>query len=633
MSENASDQANKIFWLNPEGTAQDPLGRSLAYFLLAESEKDRHDDAKPELQLLQDDLIVIASEGVLCAIIRHPDPAQYPDFDPKAYAAGLKQLAKGLVKSRRPAAMLLLGGDSASWKDLRAAKPFVSFSSLSLYQLDQQSELHVKSAGRKQPLKGLIQELQRPSSRRELAPEQFLQLETQLLQAEQQHHQTAAEMDSFRAEYRQRKPWLTWSLAVLIAAVYGLQMLWGGSDKTPVLLRMGAMSAEGLARGEWWRLWSASFLHGSVMHVGFNLYVLVILGDFIERVLGRWRLLLLYVAAVGAGGIGSWIYLSQTSGNIGLSVGASGGLWGLLGAHAVLAFRQKHLLPSWLHAGAQKAAVINLGINVLNSFQPHVDFAAHLGGGLMGGLLMLSGLMTRGVTPLSRMHAASNDDDTVTGDGDDWKSAKQKKPSALLKLAGLLSGALLLATLVLALVHGQPWQLSQAPTYQPQKLNTAMGPVQVLIPDLLKKLSREQRQQQLEQQTDTDADDIEQASNGEQVFGDARRDPAMIVVASGLMGPGLVDPKVEAESLSQHLQELPPGVQFEQAPVISKSPTGDQQVRVRYRYANGLLLHQMFHLGSQFWWRVDVLSWPDLWDGEQILQEVSDSLASQDDPS
>ena len=628
-------------WLNPKGLSQDLLGRSLSYFLRSDAHWNNK-DADPELQLLQDDLIVIAVNNILCAIVRYPDTASLPHFDPQAYAAGLKQLSKGLLQSQRSIEILLLGGDDQAWKDLRAGRPLISLSSLSQYQLDNENNLHSKLAtARKHPLQGLVQELQKQRSEPQTAtepldPAAFKQVQKRIEQAQEQHAKTLGELQNFQSEYRQRKPWLTWSLAAIIAIVYVLQMLWGGSDKTPVLLRMGAMSAQGLAHGEWWRLWSASFLHGSIMHVGFNLYVLVILGDLIERILGRWRLLLLYVASVGAGGLGSWAYLSLNSGGIGLSVGASGGLWGLLGAHAILAFRQKHLLPSWLHARAQKAALINLGINILVSFQPHVDFAAHLGGGLMGSLLMFSGLLTTAVKPLSNGDAQAAEKDS------EWTLKQQKSGSRLLPLISLLSGVLLFSALLIALVHGQAWQLGQNPRYVQTSVSTAMGSLRLPIPSALQRQNPEQMSQVMAQQTSASSTNgstsgstngstrgAEKPAHNEQLFGDLRKDPAMIAIASGLMGPVLAVPEAEADNLLLSLQTLPPGTQFIESPQREKRPNGDQQIRVRYRYANGLQLHQIFHLSQRFWWRIDVLSWPDFWNGRLILQKVSASLTTE----
>jgi rhomboid protease GluP len=139
--------------------------------------------------------------------------------------------------------------------------------------------------------------------------------------------------------------------------------------------------------GEWWRLASATLLHGGLMHVAFNGYVLFSLGNFVERLLGPSRFLLLYVVSGVAASCGSLLL------NAGVSVGASGAIWGLLGAEAALAFAPNQLLPSSMRKDAQRATVVNLVLNTLVSFLPRVDWAAHFAGGAAGALVLLSGVV------------------------------------------------------------------------------------------------------------------------------------------------------------------------------------------------------------------------------------------------
>lgn len=642
-----------VAWFSANAFARDPLAQSLAFWLglnrpTAEGPVTEgpttEGQALPavELQLVQTDLLVADVDGVVCAALRYPDSSLYPNFDPRAFAAGLKTLLKGLAQMRKPVEVIMFGGDAQAWRDLNSARPRFSWSAMSLYQW-QAHDAHVdKRARLKHPAYDLLRYLQsqRDAGETALLKLGFKNFSLAVEQARQRYSEVRDESQAFREQYRLRRPWLTWSLAVFIGAVFVLQSLWGGAEKTPVLWRMGAMSAAGIAQGQWWRLWSASFLHGGVMHVAFNLYVLVILGAFFERVFGPWRLALLYVAAVGAGGLGSWLYLLNSDASVGLSVGASGGLWGLLTAHAILAFRYKHLLPRSLHSGAQKAALINLGINVLNSFQPHVDFAAHLGGGLMGGLLMLSGALIIGVKPLGRERAEAADDSGAAvkfSSGHDDKNAASPTP-LLLRAVALLAGVLLLSSLALAWQDAKPWQLTAAPDYDDQMVQIGSQRYALKIPAGLAEVKDQQ------DPPNTAAAPTAEGLR-ERIWGNIQHDSAMLIFATGPLttgsgdlaavhaGAAQLEPlgfaatkdqaaqlAAEAEDLLLQLQKLPPGAQLVQAPQRQDFASAGQQVSVEYRFANGLQLRQRYQLTAGLWRRFEVLTWPDLWDGDSLMQ-------------
>ncbi|MEM7404404.1 MAG: rhomboid family intramembrane serine protease [Pseudomonadota bacterium] len=178
-------------------------------------------------------------------------------------------------------------------------------------------------------------------------------------------------------------PIVTYTFTALLLGMFGLQWLLG-IESVPALLRLGALQPQLVASGEWWRLATASALHGSVQHILFNALVLVAIGSFVERIVGASRFAVLLLASVLGGAAGTMLTLQQ-----GFSIGASGGLWGVLAAHAVLAFHPKSPVPQDFLSGVRRAVLINLGLNVIVSFLPHVDWAAHLGGFLVGGLVFM----------------------------------------------------------------------------------------------------------------------------------------------------------------------------------------------------------------------------------------------------
>lgn len=240
------------------------------------------------------------------------------------------------------------------------------------------------------------------------------------------------DVDAFVSSTREGVPVATFVLIGLIGAMFGLEWLWGGTEFAPTLIRMGANDASALV-DQPWRLLSSAWLHAGPLHVLVNTYVLYSLGGFLERLIGVRRLLVLYTAAALGGGLASAALSSAV-----LSVGASGAIWGLLGASVALAWRPSGLIPDAVVPAVRRNAMVNVVLNLAVSFLPNIDMMAHLGGGLVGALLVLTGAVTRGVTTRPRGHARA------------WL------------LAAIVSGALLGGAPVAALVHGQPWRILAA---------------------------------------------------------------------------------------------------------------------------------------------------------------------------
>jgi membrane associated rhomboid family serine protease len=127
--------------------------------------------------------------------------------------------------------------------------------------------------------------------------------------------------------------------------------------------------------GEWWRLISSAFLHWNLLHLALNMFALWTLGPLVERSMGRMRFGVIYGASLMAGSAGSLLLAPDA-----LTVGASGAIYGLLGALVVL-FRNRGI--SIWQSG--------LGITLLLNFAftigyPGISIGGHLGG-LVGGLL------------------------------------------------------------------------------------------------------------------------------------------------------------------------------------------------------------------------------------------------------
>ena len=172
-------------------------------------------------------------------------------------------------------------------------------------------------------------------------------------------------------------PRLTQAIIAVNVAVAVLALVTGAADGAqPSLFGGGnalagdyALTGSAVAAGEWWRLVTSGFLHYGLLHLGFNMFILLQLGTLLEPALGRVRLAGLYVAALLGGSLG--VIVLQPDG---LSAGASGAVFGLMGA-AVIGLRSR---------GADPMATglpMLLGINLLLTFAlPGISIGAHLGG-------------------------------------------------------------------------------------------------------------------------------------------------------------------------------------------------------------------------------------------------------------
>jgi membrane associated rhomboid family serine protease len=135
------------------------------------------------------------------------------------------------------------------------------------------------------------------------------------------------------------------------------------------------LPGQGVAHGEWWRILTGGFLHESLLHIGFNMYVLYILGQMLEPVLGRAKFALVYFVSLLAGSLGALLVTPHS-----LTVGASGAVFGLMGAAAVeMRARQIPIMQS----GVGGLILINL---VISFTLPGISWGGHVGG-LIGGAL------------------------------------------------------------------------------------------------------------------------------------------------------------------------------------------------------------------------------------------------------
>ncbi|MGE5488983.1 MAG: rhomboid family intramembrane serine protease [bacterium] len=145
------------------------------------------------------------------------------------------------------------------------------------------------------------------------------------------------------------------------------------------LADFGAKWNTALAAGQWWRLITAGFLHGGLIHILMNSWVLFDLGAMVEEVYGWARLIVIYLAATVAG------FYASAWWSPSISVGASAGLFGLIGAMIALTLRSSSPVAMAYRGLYIRWAIYGLVIGVLPGLA--IDNAAHLGG-LAGGFAM-----------------------------------------------------------------------------------------------------------------------------------------------------------------------------------------------------------------------------------------------------
>ena len=179
------------------------------------------------------------------------------------------------------------------------------------------------------------------------------------------------------------------ALAVFQAAVFALCMITG--DRLYIAGRCGTDLV--LVQKEYWRLLTSVFLHSGLYHLGSNLIAQVFLGNAVERNLGHIKYLFLYIVSGVGGNIISVLY-DRAQGVNTYSVGASGAVFGVMGALIVLIIKGRKKLRTGssmlVRAGFAVFYAVYAGFRT-----PYTDNAAHLGGlafGIALGVLLTSPL-------------------------------------------------------------------------------------------------------------------------------------------------------------------------------------------------------------------------------------------------
>src|SRR3954447_20802416 len=175
----------------------------------------------------------------------------------------------------------------------------------------------------------------------------------------------------------------TMVLIALNVGIYIVTAAQGGGINLPggALFSQWALQGASVANGDWWRLVGAMFLHGSIFHLLFNMLALYWLGTIIEQALGTPRFLLVYFVSGLAGSAGALWFSTAFD----VTVGASGAIFGLIGALLIL----EYLATGSLMGQAMVLILVNLALTFA---VPNISIGGHLGG-LVGGIVATFALM------------------------------------------------------------------------------------------------------------------------------------------------------------------------------------------------------------------------------------------------
>ncbi len=166
------------------------------------------------------------------------------------------------------------------------------------------------------------------------------------------------------------------AVSVLVyIAQYASKAILGGD--LPAAL--GMKINEYIIAGQYWRLFTPVLLHGSILHIGFNMYALFVFGRGLEMHYGHLRYLLLYLVGGFSGNVFSFLFSPNPS------LGASTAIFGLLGAEAIFVYKNRQLYGADAR-GILFNIIMLMAVNLALGLSPGIDNWGHLGG-LIGGLV------------------------------------------------------------------------------------------------------------------------------------------------------------------------------------------------------------------------------------------------------
>ena len=177
--------------------------------------------------------------------------------------------------------------------------------------------------------------------------------------------------------FKSRKPYITYGIIILNFVLFLLMYVLGdGSTDANTLVNFGALYKPHVLSGDYYRMISTAFLHIGLIHLLVNNYSLYVLGSQLEGFLGKAKFLFVYLVSAVSGSMMSLIFTN------GVSAGASGAIFGLLGSLLYFGYNYRVFLGNVLKSQIIPLIIINLSLGFVIG---GIDNAAHIGG-LIGGV-------------------------------------------------------------------------------------------------------------------------------------------------------------------------------------------------------------------------------------------------------
>ncbi len=198
------------------------------------------------------------------------------------------------------------------------------------------------------------------------------------------NNKTARENDKYEDIFKPKPIIVTKVIMFICFAMYIATLLVNNNFNVALIL-LGANNRSLVLGGQVWRLLTSAFLHGNILHLLVNMYSLWIIGSQVETYIGKWKFLVIYLLSAIMGSLFSIVFYANS-----ISIGASGALFGLMGALLYFGYHYRLYLSNTLTSQIIPIIILNLlfGFTV-----PGIDNACHIGG-LIGGYLstMIVGL-------------------------------------------------------------------------------------------------------------------------------------------------------------------------------------------------------------------------------------------------
>ena len=182
-----------------------------------------------------------------------------------------------------------------------------------------------------------------------------------------------------------KRAYITYTLIFINLMVFLLEMRSGGSTNLQTLYTLGALVAENVKQGEWWRLLSANFLHFGWLHLISNMLALLFIGSIVELSIGVERYLIIYFLS-GAGSMLAFALLADYIGQVQVVLmGASAAIMGTIGTMLVTSWQAWLRHKTYLNAKRLRTVIFVIVLQfILDNIIPSVSFYSHLFGFIIG---------------------------------------------------------------------------------------------------------------------------------------------------------------------------------------------------------------------------------------------------------